>query len=458
MRHHIVVVGAGPGGTGAALEAARRGTQVTIIERDEMGGTCLNRGCIPTKTILSTARILTDIRHSGRMNITASGDFDLDLDALRNRKDEVISTLRSQLEAQCSRAGIEVLKGKALLRSDHSIEVAHAGEKIATIKPDALIIATGSKPYQLPFIDHSLTRVWTSDDALELSEIPEEIIILGGGVIGVEFATAYAAFGSKVTIVELADRILAQSDARSSRTLATALKAQGITILTKTSLEKTEQVGERILATLSTGEVIEADVLLSAVGRKPVLLPTLSLDGDGAPNPLTAEQDLPYPHVVIGDASNGIMLAHAAEAQGEVAARNLIDLLDGKDDIDLNASMPTSRDIPACVYTHPEVAEIGLTAQMAKERGMEVAAGIAKFAGNGKAAAQGDVQGFVSVVADKQTGAILGAQIVGSHAVELITQIALAMKMNATTKQVASTIFAHPTLSEVIKTACTLAR
>ena len=462
MAHHIVIIGGGPGGSGAAFEAAQRGARVTLIERDQVGGTCLNRGCIPTKTMLRSAVALDAIEHADQIALSVPCEATLDLDKLRQRKEDVVAELRSQLEAQLKRAHVELIRGEATIDTDGAIQVTDTDGENARIDPDALIIATGSEPFELPIIDHSLSRVWTSDDALELSEIPDKLIILGGGVIGVELASAYAAFGSKVTIVELADHILPSVEARIVRTLAASLKAAGIEILAKTSVTDVEQEGDRIKATLSDGTELEADILLSAIGRATVL-----------PDGLDPQVHLNYPVKIIGDAAGGIMLAHFAEAQGECCARHLIEVLDGKqaahpahretssdEGLSTQASSCTGIDasqIPACIYTHPEIATIGLSGQEAKESGHEIASGIAKFSANGKALAEGDAVGFVSIIADRKTGKLLGAQIIGPHAVELIATIGVALAADMTIEQLVETVFAHPTVSETIKIAARLA-
>jgi len=445
MTHHIVIIGGGPGGTAAAFEAVAWGAQVTLIEKDELGGTCLNRGCIPTKTILKSAKALDGVRNAGQLAITVSTEPSLDLEKLRERKARIVNELRDQLEKQCKRMKIEVLKGTATIEGDFTVSVEFEDGSERQLSPDAVIVATGSVPTELPFIDHSLSRVWTSDDALELTEIPDELIVMGGGVIGVELATAYAAFGSKVTIVELADHILPYNDARTARTLASALKRQGIEIKTKTSVTGVAQEGNRVIVTLEGDDILEVDILLCAVGRTSLLPQGYTVGSHDCPTP--------YPCVVIGDASGGIMLAHAAEAQGEIAAHNVMAQLEGSSLKD----MPDDMSIPACVYTHPEVASIGLNTEEAKKQQREVATGIAKFTGNGRALAEGDTDGFVSLVADKQTGEVLGAQIVGPHAVELVAEVAIAMRMKATVQQFSDTVFAHPTVSEAIKVAARLA-
>jgi dihydrolipoamide dehydrogenase len=309
--------------------------------------------------------------------------------------------------------------------------------------PDALIVATGSTASELPVIDYTHERVWTSDEALELIEMPRRLLVVGGGVIGVELASAYAAFGATVALVELADHLLPQSDARSARALTSALKKQGIEILVKTSVERVEQTESGIVATLSDESRHEADILLSAVGRRPIV-----------PTGLEEDRDLGYPYLIVGDAAGGIMLAHYAEAQGEAAAR----LLTGTARLDTGRlTVPIPHDVPACVYTHPEIASVGLSAEEAKKSAIAARVGIAKFTANGRALAEGDATGFVSLVIDASTDEILGAQIVGLHAVELIATIGAAMKGHLRAEQLGEVVFAHPTVSEAIKIAARLA-
>jgi len=452
---HVVIIGGGPGGCAAALAARKVGLQVTLVERDQLGGTCLNRGCIPTKTILSSARVMQDIRRAQQFAITASdkGALDgcsIDLPALRMRKSHIVDTLRVQLEAQCKRAHVHVVAGDASIADDFSIRIERGeenGSDAEHIMPDALIIASGSVPHKLPFLDFDRSRIWTSDEALALDEIPDELVVMGGGVIGVELATAYAIFGSRVTIVELAHQILPYSDVRTARTVARALKDLGIVIHTKTGVTEALQNGERVSVTLSDESTIETDILLCAVGRSPVV-----------PHGFESGKRMPYPVEIIGDAAGGIMLAHAAEAEGEDAIRRIAAALQKKSVDQIDERVLDISAIPACVYTHPEVASIGITADEAKSRGIDAVSGIAKFTGNGMACAENETDGFVSLVVQRPSGSILGAQIVGPHAVELIAQVTLAMKSDISVFVLTDTVFAHPTVSETIKSAALIAR
>ncbi|MCL2331887.1 MAG: dihydrolipoyl dehydrogenase [Actinomycetia bacterium] len=474
----IAVIGGGPGGYAAAFEAAAGGAEVTLFEAQRLGGTCLNVGCIPTKTILRSAHVLRDLARVGDFALTGAADLRVDLAALRERKDAVVDELVAQVESTAQRLKVEVVQGQARLDltggrffvsssayCGRSVgEGAQATGRLTPSPPtcasrdmapasfDAVIIATGSEPVVLPAL--SAPFVWTSDDALALREIPREIIIVGGGVIGVEFACAYAAFGASVHIVELSPGLLPGFDARVVRTLAAALQQQGVTLHLGTSVEAARDCGGRVVATLSDGSELEAEVLLSAVGRAPRTAGFGFEDAGLQYDRRALKVDEHFQTNVAGvfaagDAIGGMMLAHTAEAEGRAAARNALATLAGK----APAATVDYRAIPACVYTFPEVATVGLLSAAAKEAGQAPVSGIAKYAGNGKALAEGEREGYVELVADKATGELLGCAIVGAHAVELIAVAAVALTQRQTVADMLGTVFAHPTVSELFHAA-----
>jgi len=458
----------------AAFEAAKQAKKagldlnITIIEKSRLGGTCLNVGCIPTKTILRTANALAEVARVADFAVTGVDSFSaaLDLDALRTRKDSVINELVSQIEASAKRLGVNIVQGTGkLLKSAPSIEVVvtdedNAGEE-SVHTCDTLIIATGSVPMVLPALDAPF--VWTSDDAIALREIPESITIVGGGVIGIEFAQAYAAFGSKVIIVELAKSLLPWFDKRVGRTIAKELKAQGIELHLGTSVDAVSQDSKgKAIATLSNGTELAADVVMSAVGRVPRTegfgFENAGVDFDGRNIAVSGSYQTSAPNIyAIGDVIGGLMLAHEAEHEGVIAARHAVAAMTGQAPPQMaQASQGHALDanlIPGCIYTTPEIAVIGISADDAKQKGIDAVSGIAKYSANGKALAEGDSDGFVQIVATAQTGQILGVQIVGAKAVELIAIITPFMTQKATVTDLANTVFAHPTLSEVIKLA-----
>ena len=455
----IAVLGGGPGGYSAAFEAAKRGASVTLIERERLGGTCLNWGCIPTKTILRSARIITDTRHAGQFGLAAV-TATVDVPALRARKNSVVDELVGQVEGQAKRLKVDVVYGEGRLASQRAVEVTKADGTTQLIEADAVILATGSVPFRLPNVDHDLAGVWTSDDAVSLGEVPGEILIIGGGVIGLEFACAYAAFGSTVTVVELMPQVLPGNDKRVARSAQAALEAAGVSVHVGDAVESVERIGERMRSTLRSGVVVESDIVMSAVGRMPNSAgfgyPEAGVEMDRAAVKVDSHLRTNVPGVyAIGDLIGGMMLAHVADEEGVVAARNAVAELEAAAGAGAPLEFETVRYdcIPACVYTLPEVAVVGSSRDSAKERGLDAVQAVAKFAGNGKALAEGEAEGFVQLVAENGTGRILGCQIVGPHAVEIIHEIALAIREDITVRDLAEMVHAHPTVSEVVRVA-----
>lgn len=448
----IAVLGGGPGGYSAAFEAARLGAEVVLVERERLGGTCLNWGCIPTKTILRSAHIVADTRHAAEFGLNATV-ASVDIDALRARKEGVVDELVGQVESSAKRFKVEVVYGEGRLSGPKSIEVSLADGSKRSVEADAVILATGSIVFRLPNIDHDMDGVWTSDDAVALADIPHEIVIIGGGVIGLEFACAYAAFGSRVTVVELMEQVLPGNDKRVVRLTQQHLEAMGVEFRLGDAVESVSR-GEdgRMTATLRSGENLLADIVMSAVGRVPNSS-GFGFEEAGVEFDRRAVQVDEFFRTsvagvyAIGDLIGGMMLAHVAEEEGVVAARNAVAELSGE------AVHETVRldCIPACVYTFPEIAVVGSSRDGAKERGLDAVQAVAKFAANGKALGEGESDGFVQLVAEKGTGRILGCQIVGPHAVEIIHEVAVAMRHGITVTQLAHTVHAHPTVSEVVK-------
>jgi dihydrolipoamide dehydrogenase len=451
---HIVVLGGGPGGYGAAFEAARLGAEVTLIERERLGGTCLNWGCIPTKTILRSAKIVADTRDAATFGLEAAVAT-VDVPALRRRKEGVVDELVGQVEATAKRLKVRVVSGVGRLAGPGAVEVAFAEGGGETIVGDAIILATGSDVFRLPNIDHDLDGVWTSDHAVELRDIPKDIVIIGGGVIGLEFACAYAAFGSIVTVVELMEQVLPGNDRRVVRQTQEALEEMGVAFHLGDAVETVERADGRMRSTLRSGTVLESDIVMSAVGRVPNSagfgFEEAGLEFDRRALKVDAHFRTNIEGVyAVGDLIGGMMLAHVAEEEGVVAARNAVAELQT---VGAEAHLESVRYdcIPACVYTFPEVAVVGSSRDSAKEAGIDAVQAVAKFAANGKALGEGEADGFVQLVAEKGSGRIIGCQIVGPHAVETIHEVAVAMKHDLTVRDLAETVHAHPTVSEVIR-------
>jgi len=451
----IAVLGGGPGGYAAAFEAARLGASVTLIERERLGGTCLNWGCVPTKTILRSAHIVKDTKHAEEFGLNAT-PATVDIDRLRARKEGIVDELVGQIESTAKRLKVEVVYGTGRLSDPKTIEVELAEGGSATVEADAVILATGSLVFKLPNIDHDLEGVWTSDDAVALREIPGDILIIGGGVIGLEFACAYAAFGSKVTVVELMEQVLPGNDKRVVKLSQAKLEEMGVEFHLGDAVEVVERLASgRMRSTLKSGLVLESDIVMSAVGRVPnsqgLGFEEVGLAFDRRAVAADEFYRTNIPGVfAIGDLIGGMMLAHVAEEEGILAARNAVEeLAHGHSDAHYESMRYDV--IPACVYTFPEVAVVGSSRDSAKERGIDAIQAVSKFAANGKALGEGEGDGFVQLVAEKGSGRIIGCQIVGPHAVEIIHEVALAMSQGVSVGQIANTVHAHPTVSEVIK-------
>jgi len=448
----ITGLGGGPGGYSAAFEAARLGAEVTLIERERLGGTCLNWGCIPTKTILRSAHIVVDTRHAEEFGLTAEV-ASVDVTRLRARKERVVDELVGQIESSAKRLKVRVVYGIGALDGANAciVRLTEGGEE--RIEHDAVILATGSIVFKLPNIDHDMDGVWTSDDAVSLSEIPKDITIIGGGVIGLEFACAYAAFGSCVRVVELMDQVLPGNDKRVVKLAQAKLEEMGVEFHLGDAVESVERdPNGRMRATLRSGGVLESDIVMSAVGRVPNSVgfgfEEAGIEFDRRALKVDEHFRTNVDGVfAIGDLIGGMMLAHVAEDEGLAAARNAVAVLNGttpEDTVCLDC-------VPACVYTFPEVAVVGRSRDAAKERGIDAVQAVAKFAANGKALGEGESDGFVQLVAEKGTGRIIGCQIVGPHAVEIIHEVAVCMAHGITVAQLAHTVHAHPAVSEVIK-------
>lgn len=462
----VAVLGAGPGGYVAAFEAAKHGAEkVYLIERDHVGGTCLNRGCVPTKTMLRSAHCAHEIAHAQDVGIEGDLQSRLNLDHLRARKIEVVEKLRAQIMAGARKYKVDFISGQGRMTGEHEITVALSqpaedGVTERVIKADIIIIATGSLPFKLPMINHELENVWTSDEALELDRIPQEIVICGGGVIGAEFACAYQAFGSHVSVVELSPTLLPGNDKRITRSLAQAFKAKGIDVYTEISVVHVEEAANnRVNVHLSNGAVLEADVLLSAVGRMPNTqgfgFEEVGIEFDRRALKVDATFETNIPGVyAVGDAIGGMMLAHTSEAEARAAVANAFARAQNEE-----PKHTVNYDhIPACVFTFPEVAMVGITPEKAKEQGRDAFSVVAKYAGNAKALAENDSEGFVQLVCDKESGALLGCQMLGAHSVELIHEVSNAMALGLSVDQLAEPVYSHPTVSEVVMTAAEMAK
>lgn len=463
MSTRITIIGAGPGGYTAAFEAARAGADVTLVESAHLGGTCLNCGCVPTKTLKASAEALETARRAAEFGLTGACDLTVDMPAVVARKRRVTETLRGGLEKTCAKLKVRVLRGRGQVVSSSLVRVKGEDGSVTEVAGDKVILATGSGTLNLPSMPVDHKYILTSDDALELDHVPARLIVVGGGVVGTELALIFHAFGSKVTVVEGQNRMLPvpSVDEEMSKLLQRELKKRGIaTELCRTVNATTVENGvvkahlgpspflppETLPEAAKKEATLEADAILVSVGRVP------DTEGLGLAEAGIATDKRGYvianeyletnvPGIyAIGDLLGPakIMLAHMASAEGLVAAANC---MGARETIRYDV-------VPAGIFCSPEVADVGLTEAQARANGHDVACSLFQFRELGKAQAMGELAGVFKLVADRATGKLLGAHIAGAHATDLIAETALALRMGATVKDLANTIHAHPTLAE----------
>jgi dihydrolipoamide dehydrogenase len=441
---HIVIIGAGPGGYVAAIRAAQLGARVTVLEEQALGGVCLNSGCIPSKTLLGFIDLGERVRHAQPFGLNIDGPVGYDLARMVARKDDVVRGLVNGIGTLLKQWNITHLPGRGELVSDRQVRITHIDGSASTIDADAIILATGSSWPQLPQFPIDGQRVLTSQDALDLTEIPRSVLIVGGGVEGCEFACLFSGLGSEVSVVEMMPSVLPLEDEDMINTLTRELKKRKVQLFLKTQIIKWSAVDQGVQATLGSGEELVADTMLISVGRR-MNSDRLGLDkvgvNTGPKGEILVNEKLEtsVPGIyAIGDVTGKSMLAHVASAQGKVAAANAM-------------GQPRSMNydvIPAGIFTLPEIGRVGLTEAQARERGLSVAVGRFRYAGLGKAQAMGETIGQFKVIADERTKQIVGVHIIGSHAADLIHEAALAMHGGVPVTNLADMIHAHPTLSE----------
>lgn len=447
----IAIIGAGPGGYVAALRGAQLGAKVTVIEDREVGGTCLNRGCIPSKAMISCVEVLEKVKKGEEFGIKISGEVSPDLSRIIDRKNKIVGTLVRGIHSLFKSWGVELIEGRGSLTDRHQIKVVTKAGEEKVIEADSIILATGSRPAKIPIFSFDGKRVMTSDDVLDMRDLPSTLLIVGGGVIGCEFASIYSGLGVDVTIVELLPRILATEDEEIGSLLERELKKRNVKIITGIKVDKVQMPNDKdqmskLKITLSDGKVIEANRMLVSIGRE-LCSDGLNLDKIGVTIGKRSEvlvNEWMETNVAgifaIGDLVGGMLLAHKASAEGKVAVKNCID---GEEVMDYSV-------VPAGIFTLPEIGRVGLTESEAKERGTGVKVGRFNFRGLGKAHAMGEISGMVKVISDEKTKKVVGVHIIGPHATDLIHEAAVAMKIGATYDQVADTIHTHPTLSEAV--------
>lgn len=440
-----LVVGAGPGGYVAAIRAAQTGQKVTVVEKNEVGGVCLNVGCIPSKALISVAHRYENAKHSEDMGVIVS-DVKLDFSKVQAFKDGVVKKLTGGVAGLLKGNNVDVVKGEAYFVDANTVRVVN-GDKAQTYRFKNAILATGSRPVEIPTFKYS-DRVLNSTGALNLKELPKKLVVIGGGYIGTELGTAYANFGTEVTILEGGSDILAGFEKQMTQIVKKGLKKKGVTIEVNALAKGVEETENGVIVTYEVNgeeKKVEADYVLVTVGRRPntdeLGLEQIGIEfGERGLIKVDKQCRTNIPNIyAIGDIVPGPQLAHKASYEGKVAAEAIAGY---KSEVDYLA-------IPAVCFTDPEMASVGYTEEQAKAEGIDVKVAKFPFAANGRALALNQTEGFVKLVARKEDGLIIGGQIVGAGASDMISEICLAIEGGMTAEDIALTIHPHPTLGEI---------
>ncbi|MFD1686717.1 dihydrolipoyl dehydrogenase [Halobellus litoreus] len=446
----LLVIGAGPGGYVAAIRGAQKGLDTTLVEKDAYGGACLNRGCIPSKAFIHGADVVHDAATAEDLGIHA--DPAVDMSRMQAWKSGVVDQLTSGVEKLCKANGVSLLEGTASFEDEHTARIAHGGEGqgMETVEFEHAVVATGSRPIQVPGFEFADEPVLSSEDLLQMESLPDRLVVVGAGYIGMELSTMLTKLGTDVTVVEMLDDVLPGYESDVQRTIRSRAESLGIEFHFGEGASGWEETGDGVVVTTETedGETSEylGDAVLVAVGRQPVT-DTLELESIGLEpdeNGFLATDDRARTDVenvfAVGDVAGEPMLAHKASAEGIVAA-------------EVAAGEPAALDqqaIPAAVFTDPEIATVGMTEAEADEAGFDPVVGEMPLRASGRALSMGESEGFVRIVADEESEIVLGGQLVGPNASELVAEVALAVEMSATLEDVAGTVHTHPTLAEAV--------
>lgn len=448
----LIVIGAGPGGYYAAIRAAQLGLSVICVEKEYLGGTCLNWGCIPSKALISAVDLYRHIQHAKEFGIEVEGQVKVDFPKLMARTNKVVTTLRGGIGTLFKKRKVRHVEGFARFVDAHTIEVEKDGQT-QTLKAKNFLLAMGSSVIRLDIPGLEGGRedgVWTSDDAVTAPFVPKRMLVLGGGAVGVEFAFVFNGLGAQVTVVEMMPTLIPMFDADLGTELGKSLAKQGIAVKTGASLERCERVGDVWKCTIKKGteaEVVDADVVLLGVGRK-ANTDGMNLEKAGVQlhrRGVQVADDTLRTHApnifAIGDVTGRIQLAHVAQMEGLVAVHNIATGGDKK---------MNYKAVPNCVYTVPEVASVGLSQSEAEAQGYDISVGKYAFFGHGKAIASGEREGFVKVVCEKKYGEVLGVHMIGAHVTDMIAEGVVALNLEATLDSMLECIHPHPTMCEAV--------
>lgn len=457
----VVVIGAGPGGYVAAIRAAQLGAKVIVVEKEFLGGTCLNWGCIPSKAMIAGVERLNHVKHAKDFGVKIEGDISFDFDVYAKRRDKIVAAQRGGIGMLFKKNKIEHVEGFASFKDANTLEVfavdgkgheasAPEGKPTRTIRAKNFILAMGSSVIHLPIPGlqgGAKDGVWTSDEAVSCTSAPKSMLIVGGGAVGTEFAYVFNGLGTEVHLIELMETLVPLEDKEIGAELGKLLGRQGIKVKTSSGVDKVEKTKAGWKCFIKGGETIEVEVILLGVGRK-ANTDGMNLDKIGVKLHKRGVEVIDdslrthCPNVwAIGDVTGRIQLAHVASHEGTIVAHNIV-----KND----SRKVEYKAVPNCVYTNPEVASVGLTEAKAREKGYDVVVGKANFRIFGKAMAIGEQDGFVKVVGEKKYGEVLGVHMIGPHVTDMIAAAVAAIRHESTVEFMAETIHAHPTLSEAM--------
>ena len=442
--YDITIIGCGPGGGDAAVRAAQLGAKVCIIEKRDLGGTCVNWGCIPTKAILRSAHLFHEIKRASEFGIKVD-EFSFDFAKVMERKSAIVSNLSQGIESLLVSHGVRLVRGEGRIAKPGLVEVTKQDGSVEKLETKNIIVATGSEPAYIPIFREEAGNVINSDGVLSSTELPKSVIIIGGGVIGSEIGCMYNAFGVDVSIVEILPYILTTEDGQVARYMQGIMTRRGIQVFARAKIADAVDDGEEVTISLETGQILKAEKAILCVGRarNSADIGLEDLDADIQRRRLMVNEKMETGIegvYAIGDVSAPIQLAHVATAEGMVAVANCM----GQDK-KMNHDV-----IPSGIFTWPEIGSVGLRTKQAREQGIRPKTGRFLFASSGRAASVGETEGFVKVLADPETDKILGVHIIGDRATDLIHEAAVAMDQGLTTTELAEVVHSHPTMSESV--------
>lgn len=448
MKYDIIVLGSGPGGYVTAIRASQLGFKVAVIEKENLGGICLNWGCIPTKALLKSAQVFDYLKHASDYGLTVK-DFDKDFNAVVKRSRDVADGMSKGVQFLMKKNKIDVIDGFGKIKPGKKVDVTAADGKVTEYTADHIIIATGARSRELPNLPQDGKKVIGYRQAMTLPEQPKKMIVVGSGAIGVEFAHFYNAMGTEVTIVEFMPNIVPVEDEDISKQMERSLKKAGVSIMTNASVERIDTSGNGVKAFVKTAkgeEVLEADILLSAVGIK-TNIENIGLDETGIATDRDKilvnsyyQTNVPG-YYAIGDVTPGQALAHVASAEGILCVEKIAGL---------HVEALDYGNIPGCTYATPEIASVGMTEKQAKEKGYELKIGKFPFSASGKAKAAGTPDGFVKVIFDAKYGEWLGCHMIGAGVTDMIAEAVVARKLETTGHEILKAVHPHPTMSEAV--------